>query len=142
MRRNCEQETESFDTRRKFQPGCSRIKKWWWPFYSWFLSVCAVHAWRLRVIRTGKKEAFLPFLRELVLEMMGRHGHLPYNRGIRHVPVAKLRYDNVGHMIVPLNGGRSNCKHCHEQGKKDSKSLFKCEKCSVGLHVQCFKGKD
>ena len=23
-----------------------RIKKWWWPLYSWFLSVCAFHAWR------------------------------------------------------------------------------------------------
>jgi hypothetical protein len=40
------------------------------------------------------EEAFLPFLRELVLEMKGRHGYLPYNRGLKHALVAKLQYDN------------------------------------------------
>lgn len=54
-----------------------RIKKWWFPFYTWSLSVRAVNAWRLRMRIRKIKEPFLDFLRELVLEMMTTHGKLP-----------------------------------------------------------------
>ena len=51
-----------------------RMKKWWWPFYAWSLSVSAVNAWRLRMAVTGNKEPFLSFLRELVMGMLAKHG--------------------------------------------------------------------
>jgi hypothetical protein len=54
-----------------------RIKKWWFPFYTWSLSVSAVNAWRLRMKTTGKKEAYLDFLRELCIEMLSVHGTPP-----------------------------------------------------------------
>ena len=52
-------------------------KKWWWPFYTWFLNVCTVQGWRLRMLMSGKKEPYLNYVRELVIEMMTRHG-TPY----------------------------------------------------------------
>jgi DNA excision repair protein ERCC-6 len=51
-----------------------RIKKWWFPIYTWSLSVSAVNAWRMRMKVTGKKEPFLDFLRELVIDMFTTHG--------------------------------------------------------------------
>lgn len=41
-----------------------RIKKWWFPIYTWSLSVCTVNAWRLRMRHTGTREPYLNFLRE------------------------------------------------------------------------------
>ncbi len=54
-----------------------RIKKWWFPFYTWSLSVSAVNAWRFRMKVTGKKEPYLDFLRELIIGMFSAHGKLP-----------------------------------------------------------------
>ena len=54
-----------------------RNKKWWWAFYAWFLNAAAVNAWRLRQKLTGKKEPYLPFLQELVIEIMKTDGCLP-----------------------------------------------------------------
>jgi hypothetical protein len=54
-----------------------RIKKWWFSIYSWSLSVSAVNAWRLRMRITGKKEPYLDFVRELVIEMFSIHGTPP-----------------------------------------------------------------
>ena len=39
-------------------------RKWWWPLFSWSLSVQAVNAWRLKQRFTGKKEPYLKFLRD------------------------------------------------------------------------------
>lgn len=55
------------------------------------------------------------------------------------------RYDGLHHWIVSTeldDAGkprRRNCKMCAEEGKKDSKALFLCEKCHVPLHSHCFK---
>ena len=54
-----------------------RKKKWWFPIYTWSLNVSAVNAWRLRQRRTGKKEPFLPFLRELVMAILLKNGTPP-----------------------------------------------------------------
>jgi hypothetical protein len=58
-----------------------RIKKWWFPFYTWSLNVSAVNAWRLRMKVTGKKDSFLDFLRELVIIMLETHGRDPIATG-------------------------------------------------------------
>jgi hypothetical protein len=50
------------------------VKKWWFPFYTWSISVSAVNAWRLRNALTGKKEPYLDFLRELVIELFTVNG--------------------------------------------------------------------
>ena len=55
-----------------------RKKKWWFPIYSWSLNVCSVNAWRMRQRMTGKKEPYLPFLRELVVELLSKYGSQPH----------------------------------------------------------------
>ena len=51
-----------------------RSKKWWFPFYTWSLSVSVVNAWKLKCHATGGDEPLLDFLRELVVEMLKTHG--------------------------------------------------------------------
>ena len=50
-------------------------RKWWWCFWPWSLSVAAVNAWRLYQLTTNDKAMpYLTFLRQVVMEMMKRHG--------------------------------------------------------------------
>ena len=123
-----------------------RIKKWWFCFYAWSLSVSAVNAWRLRMCVKEKKEPFLDFLRELVIEMFMAHGTAPYV--IRKQPSLQAehrRFDGLNHWITSTEKdktgkpSRRNCKQCCLKGKKDAKCLFMCEKCEVPLHTHCFK---
>ena len=125
-----------------------RKKKWWFAVYTWSLSVQAVNAWKLRVKTTGKKEPYLAFIRELVVEMLTRHGSS--EQAIR-VPVRlisdSIRFDGFNHWPVSTaedkNGksSRRNCKFCSLQGKPDRKASLQCDKCQVALHIHCFKGR-
>lgn len=122
-----------------------RIKKWWWPLYSWSISTSAVNAWRVRRMVTGSKEPLLNFLRELVVTMLRHHGKAPLATGRKvHAPVS-IRFDRVDHWIrgtaVDAKGkpARRNCKQCHLEGKKEMKTVFICSKCDVPLHTHCFE---
>ncbi len=122
-----------------------RIKKWWFPIYTWSLSVSAVNAWRMRMKVTGKKEPFLDFLRELVIDMFTTHGTPPQFRRRPSSVSPDIRLDGLNHWICGTevgNGGyakRRNCKQCTKEGRKDNKTVFMCEKCAVPLHTNCFK---
>jgi len=124
-----------------------RIKKWWFPIYSWSLSVAAVNAWRLRMRQTGNKEPYLKFLRELCIDMLTQHGTQPTKKRSLSGDAQEKRFDNLGHWIVSTEedaagkAKRRNCKMCFLNGKPDLKSVFMCEKCEVPLHTHCFKGR-
>lgn len=123
-----------------------RIKKWWFPLYTWSLSVSAVNAWRLRQRHTGQKEPYLNFLRELCIGMLSHHGTKPTRkRSLVGGEPPESRFDNLGHWIVSTQldaagkAKRRNCKMCYLNGKADLKTVFMCEKCEVPLHTHCFK---
>lgn len=123
-----------------------RIKKWWFPFYSWSLSVCAVNAWRLRRRVTGHNEPYLDFLRELCLEMFATHGTPPsVKRASLTAAGDGARFDRMDHWITNTEEDasgkhkRRNCKQCALSNKKDMKTTFMCEKCEMPLHTFCFK---
>lgn len=123
-----------------------RIKKWWYPLYSWSLSTSAVNAWRVRRMVTGNKEPYLSFLRELTVSMLQIHGKAPLHPGRSGgLRPTDLRFDRTDHWIrtteVHTKGkvSRRNCKMCHLNGKKEMKSTYMCSKCDVGLHVFCFE---
>jgi hypothetical protein len=124
-----------------------RMKKWWYPFYTWSLSVSAVNAWRLRMSAKGTKEPFLDFMRELVMEMLTVHGTPPLRRrSLNEASAAEvLRYDGLNHWIVGVEedaagkSKRRNCRHCYLKEKKELKTVTQCEKCKVPLHTGCFK---
>jgi len=123
-----------------------RIKKWWFPFFTWSLSVSAINAWRLRMAVTGNKEPYLDFLRELVVLMLETHGKPALATGPKKAPNPGLRYDGLNHWIAgteeDANGkpSRRNCKQCHLEGKKERKTVFVCKKCDMPLHTFCFEG--
>jgi hypothetical protein len=77
-----------------------RIKKWWFPIYSWSLSVSAVNAWRLRMSMRGTREPFLDFLRELCIAMFVEHGTAPvrYSYFI-HISLAQICIQNMKHFV-------------------------------------------
>jgi len=54
------------------------------------------------------------------------------------------RFDGHNHLIIGIfdEGGkahRKNCKQCYSTSKQRLKTVYKCEKCDVPLHVHCFK---
>ena len=125
-----------------------RKRKWWFPFYSWYLSACSVNGWRLRMKVTGQKERYLDFLRELVVCMFTRHGTGPAH--IEAMPLTgalakEVRFDGFNHRITSTEldeqrtAVRKSCKQCYLLEKRGMKASFKCEKCGVPLHALCFK---
>ena len=124
-----------------------RIKKWYFPIYTWTLSTSAINAWRLRMQMTGRKEPYLDFLRELCIDMMNQHGCAPSKNGRKSSLQSEQRFDRLDHWPVSTEQDekgqpkRRNCKMCSLDGKKDMKTLFMCEKCKVPLHQHCFKEK-
>jgi hypothetical protein len=121
-------------------------RKWWFPFYFWYLSACTVIAWRLRMKVTGEKESCLDFLRELVVHIFTRHRVGPAH--IEAIPLTgnlekEVRFDGSNYWITePDDQGkevRKNCKQCFLLGKRNIKASFKCEKCGVALNALCFK---
>ena len=120
-----------------------RIKKWWFPIYSWSLSTSSVNAWRLRQSVRGVKEPYLDFLRELVLEMFKVHGSPPVKRNAT-APDDDVRFDGRDHLIVGIfnEAGaphRKNCKYCYMTKKANNKTVYMCKKCNTALHTHCFE---
>lgn len=122
-----------------------RIKKWWWPFYAWSLSVSAVNSWRLRCKVKNTQEPYLDFLRELVVAMMATHGTLPAGPRRSLTLPEDTRYDQVAHWPTYTEldergkNRRLNCRHCYEKEKRALKVVHWCFKCKVALHIQCFQ---
>jgi len=94
---------------------------------------------------TGKKEPYLNFLRELVLDLFGRYGTMPVRQRVSMGPTDEARFDRMDHWIISTEADskgapkRRNCKQCANEGKRDNKTLLMCEKCAVPLHHHCFK---
>ena len=63
-----------------------RKKKWWFPFYTWSLSVWAVNAWRLRNRMAGSSKPFLTFMRELVVSILTKYRTQPSHRRSADLP--------------------------------------------------------
>ena len=73
---------------------------------------------------TGKKEPYLDFIRELVIEMMTRHG---CPSALNRIGNPTNQYDGVSHLIVANESGRKNCRQCAIEGTKNAKSFYHCE---------------
>lgn len=118
-----------------------RVKKWWFPFYTWSLHVLAVNAWRIEAKHKGHKIPYLSFLRDLVIEMMEENG-TPRDKcsKVNQVAVSK-RLDGMSHWPAYTdNKKRRNCRQCTFDGKRDNKTNFICSKCEIPLHVpSCFQ---
>ena len=119
-----------------------RIKKWWFPLYTWSISVSTVNAWRLCQSVTGQKSPFLDFMKELVIDMFDTHSSPPIKKRISQVS-SNLRFDGLEHWIVSMDESNRakgcNCRKCTLDSNRNLKSMFICEKCKVPLCTYCFK---
>lgn len=141
-------------------------KKWWWNVWTWLLDTAVHNAWqlhrlhRMKPAENGASDADegneeedaddeegreqehmsqLDFRRYIVQSYLRGHGQPPAKRGPKgHKALSsrvtdEVRYDGLNHWIVDAGGHKPECAEC---GGRTSK---KCDKCDLGLHVDCFK---
>jgi hypothetical protein len=181
----------------------TRVKKWYWPVYTWFLNMCMVQSWRLYrahmrertrlalmekeaqdIVRERemmdqeatkatkasidkekkdreqsrkkwrseekKKEeiSLLEFTRQVVELTIQKHG-AEKDRAINSQKEASamlspgalkdVRYDSGRH-LPRLTNIKGVCKNCKEQTGQEKRTLFRCDRCKVALHAECFLG--
>ncbi len=49
----------------------------------------------------------------------------------------EVRYDSGRHLIIPTEI-RGVCKHCKDKMGKEKRTVYRCERCNVALHADCF----
>lgn len=110
-----------------------RQRKWWWPIFSYMMSVAANNACQL-MKKNGHPITLYQFLEHLVIFYCKSYG-TPRVQGSRSL-TSRLtdiaRYDGLNHWIVKLDKQKT-CRACK------TKTSYRCEKCDVGLHTNCFK---
>ncbi|XP_068201694.1 piggyBac transposable element-derived protein 2-like [Palaemon carinicauda] len=112
-----------------------RMKKWWWPIFSWVIDATIQNCWLLHRV----DESNLPLLsfkryiaRTYLQKAEPRVGIGRPRQSSRVIP--DVRYDNIGHLVEPL--GKQAWKCALSSCK--SRPLQRCMKCGVPLCVKCF----
>ena len=90
------------------------------------------NAWELHKTYDEKSMDFLEFCRCVVCHYLETHGHPPEPGRIGRPQKHNIdsRYDGMNHVIAK-QGNQTRCAECHK------KTIFRCEKCDVALHVKC-----
>ena len=109
-----------------------RQRKWWWPIAAYLIDVTIVNAWYLSRKFAGNTDSLLDFRRELATTLLRSYGIISIQGRRPSVANDDVRTDGKNHWIVKEDTQR-RCKVC---GKK---SFYRCDKCDVGLHSECFK---
>ena len=109
-----------------------RQRKWWWPIAAYLIDVTIVNAWYLSRKFAGNTDSLLDFRRELATTLLRSYGIISIQGRRPSVANDDVRTDGKNHWIVKEDTQR-RCKVC---GKK---SFYRCDKCDVGLHSDCFK---
>jgi hypothetical protein len=118
-----------------------RSKKWWWPLFAYMPDVAMQNAWLLyRKSPAGLSNAMdlLQFRREVCHVYLTRYASrtamgrpMGHRVALDRRVLADVRFDGrehyPGHSLTQLR-----CGSCR------GKSKYKCIKCNVGLHVECF----
>ncbi len=176
----------------------TRVKKWYWCLYTWFLNISMVQAWRLyrahmkeqhRLIQVeeDKKEAelekleqavqftkspnssrakkqrekeqkkrrveekkveeisLLEFTRDVVDMTFKNHGTedsiitSQKEASAMLVPgtLEQVRFDSGRH-LVKLTSVAGVCKQCKLKLGKEKRTKWRCDRCNVALHCECF----
>ena len=118
-----------------------RSKKWWWPYFAYFLDGCVQNAWLLyRNSAAAAVEALdlLEFRRRITNTYFMRFHEEPKKPGRAGRPSPldarvpqDVRFDKMGHLVAETEK-QMRCAVC------PGKAKTKCIKCNVGIHVKCF----
>jgi DNA excision repair protein ERCC-6 len=117
-----------------------RMRKWWWPVFSFLLSATVNNAWQLyRICPSADKEKLdlLSFTRHIVSTYLKRYvlKQKAISKGIAVVDrrvLPEIRYDGKDHIIEAIDKQR----RCGQCGKKVK---WWCGKCCIPLHIKCFQ---
>lgn len=118
-----------------------RSKKWWWSLFAYMPDVAMQNAWllyRKSPAALSKQMDLLQFRREVCQVYLTRYASRPnMGRPMGHQisldrrVLADVRFDRQehypGHSKTQLR-----CASCR------GKSKYKCSKCNIGLHIECF----
>ena len=148
----------------------TRVKKWYWCLYTWFLNICMVQGWRLyrahmtqrhRMAQVNvqneqqkcrrneeKKKEEIPLLdfMRLVVEMtvMKHAGNKEAvvsqkeaSSTLAPGTLKEVKFDCGDHLII-LTSTKGVCKFCKEQNGEEKRTKFRCARCNVALHAECF----
>jgi hypothetical protein len=131
-----------------------RGKKWWWPLFINLIDSVIVNAWKIHGLANKEKMTQLKFRSYLAMTLMKFEGTetqeeqncdieetvnrestpLDYGRPSKDSLPNEVRCDRVGHFIVEEeNKKRRRCRLCK------STTIYKCKKCNVHLHTNCFE---
>ena len=121
-----------------------RGKKWYWPIFTWLIDACLANAWHLH--RKGHKDVTqLQYRREIAQAWLIKFGTAKKVGGRPATSISSLscnrvsddiRYDGRDHFVVMTLENKR--RHCAGDGCSSSGRTM-CEKCNVGLCVDCFK---
>lgn len=122
-----------------------RGKKWWWPIFTWMIDACVNNAWLL--YRKSRDDSIpqIAFRREIVKIWLTRYGTPAKVGGRPSISISSLsgnrisddiRYDGRNHYVIPTPEKRR--RRCAGEGCCSSIRTM-CEKCDVGLCIECFK---
>ena len=91
-----------------------RSRKWWWPFFGWSTNATAVNAWRLFHKIYRNNIPLLKFLRELVLETLGKYGRNQPAQSLTTSGIAgtSIELDTLNHVFVKNESKYFWCQQC------------------------------
>ena len=125
-----------------------RKNKWWFSIFTTGVSIMCVNAWRLwmKVHPSSSKMPYIDFVREVCVSILSIHkeprvhpGPLPTPR----VNAGEMRFDRQDHLIIKsgVKGVCQQCKilGCGKKTNNEKRTNYRCEKCDVALHPDCFK---
>ena len=122
-----------------------RNRKWYWALYNWYLNVSLVQSWRLyrkvgaiTGIKEQEKMPLLDFIRSCVETTVMRHGDINTSRSLTRPALssstlADIKTDNGNHLVIKTPERKNVCRHCQKR------TLYRCRRCDVGLHPDCFE---
>nr|CAH7726537.1 unnamed protein product [Callosobruchus chinensis] len=119
-----------------------RGKKWWWPIFTWLVDVSIQNAWILQK-SDGRNMSQLEFRRQIAQCWLTRYKNMPKHCGrpqstgqssARILPA--IRYDRLDHFVEYVPNGKR--RRCAGDNHKGSAVRTQCQKCGLGLCVDCF----
>lgn len=123
-----------------------RGKKWWWPLFTNLIDSAIVNSWKIYNTANEEKMSQLDFRSYLVMTLMKSEEcsnasvnteetkKFHFGRPSNNFLPKEVRFDDVGHVIIEEeNKARRRCRMCK------STTIYKCKKCNVHLHSNCFQ---
>ena len=109
-----------------------KAKKWYWPLFTNFVSMCVVNSWKLVNLSAQKPIDLLEHTRKIVSNITTL-GELPVLRRKSNISIEIIKNTCPSPIISrDKNRKRLRCAVCHKI------TVFYCEGCTTRLHPKCF----